>query len=302
MPSSDGPVQTASSYPQVSVSEAIEVLHEVGLHWVTPDDINKVTQQSAYRIFSHFLELLSGINQEWLERRRQEVLVRINYREIYEESLTWVLFYRETSVLMQASQVRDFTSHDVLRPQAKRFKKHLSALVNFYRFRQERLEEFEQFSLEMDDLVERKEELVAWKEAAREKIVAIKLQREQEEPKAASLAKENQEVSNRLYELKKEQSRLLQEVDQLKAKKAQLVASQTDLAVQVHQANEKVRKLQSRIVTSPQELRAALLSLTKDLHDRKTYLMETEIKAKDFDSRIALMKGIEDVCACWTTT
>lgn len=298
-PPSDGPPQTASSYPQVAVEEVLDVLHEVGLHWVTAEDINKVTQQSAYRILAHFLELLSGINQEWLEKRRQEALVNVDHRELYEESLTWILFYREIAVLMQASQVRDFTSHDVLRPQPKRFRRHLSALVNFYRFRQERLEEFEQFSLEMDELIERKEELLAWKDTARDKIASIHSQRERDAPRAAELAQENEEVSNRLYELKKEQSRLLHEVDQLKAKKAQLVASQTDLTVQVHSANEQVRKLQSRIVTSPKELRAALGTLSRELKERKAHLVETERKAKDFDARIALMKGIEDdLVAC----
>lgn len=165
---------TASSYPQASVDEVLEVLHDTQLDWVTADDINKVNQQSAFRIFAHMLELLSGVNQDWLEKRRQEVLMGSDYPELYEDSLTWVLFYREISILMQASQVRDFTSHDVLRPQPKRFRKHMSALVNFYRFRQERLEEFEDFSKEMDDLIDRKEELHAYKEAMREKIAAIK--------------------------------------------------------------------------------------------------------------------------------
>lgn len=164
----------ASSYPQVSVTEALTVLHEIGLHWITADDVNKVTQQTAYRVFAHMLEMLSGVNQEWLEKRRQEVLSGVDHRELYDESLNWVLFYREVSTLMQASQVRDFTSHDVLRPQPKRFKKQLSALINFYRFRQERIEEFEQFTVEMDELVERKEELVRYKEMARERIAAIK--------------------------------------------------------------------------------------------------------------------------------
>lgn len=121
-----------------------------------------------------------------------------------------------------------------------------------------------------------------------------RFQREQEAPRAAALAQENEEVSNRLYELKKEQSRLLQEVDQLKTKKTHLVTSQTEVTMQIHSANEQVRKLQSRIVTSPKELKAVLVTLSQELRERKAHLMETERKAKDFDARIALMKGIED--------
>lgn len=73
------------------------------------------------------------------------------------------------------------------------------------------------------------------------------------------------------------------------------MASQTELAMQVHSANDQVRKLQSRIVTSPKELKAALATLGEELKDRRNHLVETDRKAKDFDARINLMRTIEEV-------
>lgn len=165
---------TASSFPQVATADALNVLHDSGLPWVTADDINKPTQQIAHRIFSHWLEAFSGVNQEWIEKRKEEVLMGVDHRELYEESLSWILFYREVSVLLHACQAYDFGAHDILRPQSKRFRRHLSALINFYRFREERSREFDQFSDETDALIQKRNELLGYRDSTIAKIDSVK--------------------------------------------------------------------------------------------------------------------------------
>lgn len=171
--SADAPA-TASSFPQVAIAEVVGVLNGIGLQWITAEEINKPTQQTAYRIFAQWLETLSGINQQWLDDRKREILAASEYSELYEDSLTWVLFFREMSTLMAAAQVTGFTSSDILRPQPKKFKRHMSALVNFYRFREESMESYEQFMWEMEDWLEKRDELKAFNAGGEEKVKTIK--------------------------------------------------------------------------------------------------------------------------------
>lgn len=162
------------SFPNVGVGEMVEILRSLGLPWITADDLNKPTYQLAHKVYTYWLETLSGVDQEWLERRRQDILDGMDHRELYEESLTWILFYREVSVLMRASKVYDFGANDILRPQAKRFKKHMSALVNFYRFSDERLPEFQEFIDDMDRLVNQKTKLLEYRDTTTRDIENIK--------------------------------------------------------------------------------------------------------------------------------
>lgn len=297
----DAPANTGTmtSFPQVAMADVIDTLRDIGLLWITAEDINKPTQQTAHRVFSMWLEALSGVNQEWLERRKQEIVQGREYSEMYEEFLTWRLFYGEVAKLMHASQAHDFAAHDILHPQAKRFKRHLSALINFWRFREERTHEFDEFVGETEHLFKAKAELEAAKDAAMVEIDAIKTQREHEAPRAAEIHEENQRLAEKLQALKKDQGQLVKVVDELKDAKDHLVATHNELTMQIHSVNEQNRKLQSRIVISPKELKEALETLSVDLTEIKSHLGETERKAKSFESRVSVIRAIEeDLIAC----
>lgn len=56
--------------------------------------------------------------------------------------------------------VTDFTLQDLTRPEPKRFRRHLSALINFVRFRADRVIEVDQFEAESNELVDRLNQLV----------------------------------------------------------------------------------------------------------------------------------------------
>ena len=57
--------------------------------------------------------------------------------------------------MMVAAQVFDFHLQDLTRPQSKRFKRDLCALINFFRFRSDRLAEFDELVVGTEELVDR---------------------------------------------------------------------------------------------------------------------------------------------------
>jgi len=63
--------------------------------------------------------------------------------------------------MMKASMVHDFTLQDLTRPDPKRFRKHLSALINFYRFKADRVLEVGEFEAETEELTDRREDLLS---------------------------------------------------------------------------------------------------------------------------------------------
>lgn len=120
-----------------------------------------------------------------------------------------------------------------------------------------------------------------------------------EVPEVARLDKATAALSQTMHDLEKEHAHLMEQVDIRKHKRSELASAQRDLAEEIGAMNDKVRRLQSRVVTSPQQLKDSLSTLAAELKERKLHLGETERRAKDFEARIAVVKGIdEDLTAC----
>lgn len=79
----------------------------------------------------------------------------------------------ESRTMMEAATVHDFQLQDLTRPTPKRFKRHMSALVNFFRFRSDRLAEFDELVLETEEMENRRIELEESIERMRQDIDAI---------------------------------------------------------------------------------------------------------------------------------
>lgn len=123
----------------------------------------------------------------------------------------------------------------------------------------------------------------------------FRAQREIEAPRVAELELEAASFHQTTHDLKKEQNGLLTEIEELKDSKQRFSDILQELFKDIHYETERVRKLQSRVVTSPQELRNALRVLAEDVKEGRVHLNDTERKAKEFDARIALMRDIEEV-------
>lgn len=163
-----------TSFPQLTVSEILEQLYEIDLLWVTTEDINKPTYHSAQSIFLKWIETLNHVGRDDIEGQAERLALEQDHGELYKQALFFTLFYQEVRILMKAAQVHNFTSQDLLKPQPKKFKKHMSALVNFHRFRLDRLEDHDVYQNEAEEFTDIKSELVVDVDRLRETIRAKK--------------------------------------------------------------------------------------------------------------------------------
>ncbi|WFD33058.1 kinetochore-associated Ndc80 complex subunit nuf2 [Malassezia sp. CBS 17886] len=292
-----GADQNYTSFPAVRTEELVAVLHEMGIV-VTAEDVSKPQSSMVQKVYVAFLDTLAGTVPEMLERRRAAVCARLEHPEMYEDSAAWLLFFREVQAMMDAATVQDFHMQDLTRPNAKRFKRHMSALVNFFRFRADRLAEFDELVVETEELENRRLELDEGTEQTRAAIGALVAQRQAEEPEVRRLRAENLAYSDRLLQLKKEQGKLLAEVDALKAEKADAVQKQTDVQYQLQIVGAELSKLQARIVTHPDEIRQHLGEMNAQVQGERASLAESARKAQDLQAKMDVLVQLEaDIAA-----
>lgn len=195
--------------------------------------------------------------------------------------------------MMEAATVHDFHLQDLTRPHPKRFKRHMSALVNFFRFRSDRLAEFDELVLDTEELENRRLDLEEGSEQVRAALDALAAQRRDEEPQVHALRERNLALSDQLLRLKKEQGKLLAEVDALKTEKAQLVQHQTDVQHELHTVHAELHKLQARLAARPDDVRRQIAELhTQTAHERAG-VRDAEAKAAALAAKLQVLAQLD---------
>lgn len=124
--------------------------------------------------------------------------------------------------LMNTVGVKDFTMIDLIKPQSKRLIRHISAVINFAKFREERLVHGVELTQEVDTLAAKKQQAEDENERLVNELRAATAVREQEAPEEARLKVENeglattvQEAFNQQTAVHEDSLRLKQELEQV---------------------------------------------------------------------------------------
>lgn len=154
----NGPTSTAAvtsnnapfhvySFPLLKASEIYSVLRNMQIT-VNDPDIRKYEPPLIRRIFEVFIEKIMGITKEEMGQPAFSGLRALDFPELHEESIPELTFFRTISKLMGYCGIYDFSFRDLLYPSPKRLRRQLSALINFAKFREERLSTFAGLSKE----------------------------------------------------------------------------------------------------------------------------------------------------------
>ncbi|PWN40403.1 hypothetical protein IE81DRAFT_325637, partial [Ceraceosorus guamensis] len=213
--------------------------------------------------------------------------------ELYEEGVHHMLLFREIRAMMTHATIQDFAMADLTKPTAKRFKNHLSALSNFWRFSQDRVIEFDDAARDGDQLLDRREDLVKSVDVLRNELRNQTEQRAAEQPKVLALRDENARLSDKLLGLKKEQGTLMQEHDVFKTEKGDLTQKLLDLQFKLNTAIADIRRYQNRAIESPNKLREMLSELEERYKQDKVSLGDSQRKIRELQEKQKVLQGVE---------
>ncbi|GFZ48114.1 Probable kinetochore protein NUF2 [Saitozyma sp. JCM 24511] len=124
-------------FPSMSVDELCACLAALGIA-AQPEDLNKPTTQSAQAIYAGLLDALMAANAEGLEQPKAVLLSTMEYKDLYSDGLSFAMYFRHLSTLARVCGVDNFSMTDVTRPEGQRFKRVLSGMMNFAKFRDEK--------------------------------------------------------------------------------------------------------------------------------------------------------------------
>ena len=136
------------TFPELGINEIISCMKDMEIQ-VSESDILKPTSQRIIDIYTLFAEQIMGLNS----------LPFIMDSEIMQDSISLLGIHRQLLKLFTKIGVEEFNLSDLLKPETKRIKHVLSAAINFCKFREDRLQIFEQCTLKSDELIDRQAKL-----------------------------------------------------------------------------------------------------------------------------------------------
>lgn len=281
------------SFPLLKQSEISACLGELGMA-VTPQMLSEPTEELVRPVLEKLTELLKGSSRAEMATMDFAGMSVFAYPQLHEESIVEMGMMREILELCTHTGMPDCTLLDVVAPDRARTRRILSALINFAKFREDKLEFFGQFTGQAHALLERRALLEAQadelesrravleKDASRieAEFASVDEERKVAKNQVVTLAGEFRTASNKSQEVKAEGQALKEQLEQ---RNASIAATQAEIA-----------KVRAQIVHEPEKLLATLKDMQSQMQSGSLLRASQTAKLKSLQSRLANYSRVED--------
>ncbi|KAK6463793.1 myosin-like protein NUF2 [Scheffersomyces coipomensis] len=199
-------------------------------------------------------------------------------------ALHLIVLHRAAYKFLQGCGIYDLTLMDIIRPDASKIRRILSAVVNFARFREQHSQECEQLVLDSEANLENVRKVQNENDKIVNQIQGIKRKIEQDSSqpeKKATLSQVNlfnSKLEAELKKLKKQQEIVTLEHKQYKDEKSRLIEKLDDVQYLYFESSKELERFKAYSETD-------LNVLNKILNDLRLQLQELQSTYNDFDKR-----------------
>ena len=234
-------------------------------------------------VYEQLVYEVMGVRRETVDALLSVAMRDMEHPETHRESMSLMAFYRSLSKLMVVCNVRDFSFQDLLKPEYKRLRAHLSQVINFMRFRgdAERAGLISEQAARPEEVKARLEELLYENEDLRSEISRVEEQVKRDEP-AIKIAKEvNEALTSDLRAMKKRQTGLSVEFEKERNDRNSLKQALTDRQYLTVKGKQECDKIRPYIVDSPEKLQHVIVDMNATLLSEKNLsdTLERRIRA-----------------------
>lgn len=215
------------------------------------------------------------------------------FPELHDESIPSSNFLRHLSKLMVACGVKDFTWRDVFKPEPPRLRKNLSAIINFCKFRDEKLYSFDDLNLRMTALAQEAAAVETERAKNAAEVRRLHSERAQQLADVSKVEADDQAALLRNNKLNKQQSSLQEEVRSLKQVVNQAADAASQAKLDLSALEQDHDQLLDQVVQSPDKHRQAITELASAAEDRRAYYAQLGNTAIDNNMKLELISKFD---------
>ena len=265
------------SFPMLKGNEILQCMHELGIRLseeelTTPEKF----KPEIRRAFTNLIELCTGITRDEMCQPAFVGLSALNYPELHEDSIPELAFLRACCKMMSICGIHDFGLGDVTRPNAKRLRRQLSGVINFAKFREERLQVYGELNAQREGVLDNLRRIQEERSSLEGQHAALARQMKQENAKVESVEEECRLIEADIGKLNKQQAALRQETGDLKKTGNELKDKNATLALAIQESYAEEKKFASQIVQSPERVKREMSDATARLEQEKKDALQLE--------------------------
>jgi kinetochore protein Nuf2 len=281
--------QQSFSFPALPPSEIISCMAELGIQ-ISAEELKTCPRDIVRRIYEALIDLCMGVTKEELYQPKFEALQAYDdmpYQQLHEDAVPEIQFYRAVSAMLTVCGVPGCTLKDITEPDPKRLKHQLSGVINFAKFREERLQWYTDLTEHTEGLMENRKKVAEENERLKSQLADLHAQRDAEMPAMRQLESENRGMEARIEELNRRQATLRTEVLVDLKQHGGKVKEDID-AVQFQMINVKheIPKLQLQVVSDPERLTKDVASLSAEVQKQREEVTENERRLRSTQSHL----------------
>jgi len=263
------------SFPILETREILECMMELGCT-VSEEQLTKPSADHISRLMEQLLDLFLGFSTDESSQMRFSGMDAFDFPELHEFSVGQLAFNRSIMKLMLCSGVHDFSLKDIQKPEHKRLIKIFSAIINFAKFREEKVGAYEDFVARSQAIEEEKESVDAKCEELTEQLHYLRAQRKQEQPLINELVEENQKMEDHIKALNVEQGAIKSKIHELKQLRQATSDKRDHDQFALLNVKAEVTKLQGLVVRSPERTKREIKEMGFQLETDKENLTELD--------------------------
>eukprot|EP00742_Colponemidia_sp_Colp-10_P006056 GILJ01006481.1.p1 GENE.GILJ01006481.1~~GILJ01006481.1.p1 ORF type:complete len:504 (+),score=106.93 GILJ01006481.1:73-1512(+) len=291
-------MQQEFSFPTLSIAEIVECSKDLNIP-ITEEELAKPEYQVMKEVYQSMVEICTEVSKEDLRQIQFHGMDYLPHPELHEDSVPTLAFFRQLQRLMSAAGFGDVGMQDVFKPDPKRTRKILSAIINFAKFREERLYAFQEITKKTDVLNEDKQKLMEENARLSNELAALRAQREAEMPAIVQATKENDALVSEIEKLNHDQVGVKGECAELKDNINRLDDKLNNDKFLIVNVKQDIATIRSQIVQSPQKLTKMLQDLADTIEADKESMSDIDRKGRELQNRFDVYCKIEkDVAKC----
>lgn len=233
---------------------------EMGMH-LTAEELKAPTAECMKNLYELYVEKMTGESKDEMRNVPFAVLDEMPHPQLHENGIAEMTFYKTTLSLMIKVGLYDISLPQLVTPDSVSTKRILSALINYAKFREERLVIYQELCARTEELEATKAQLEDDNDCMDTEITELREARAKVEPLIKQLDEDNENLKGSINKLNKENAVLRED---LTTTKAALRDHQDKIANDhfvVVSAQQTADKLRAQVVRSPEKLQRTLATM-----------------------------------------
>lgn len=250
-------------------------------------DLQKPNAQHVFQVYEWFANALMAVMPDTVEsmiRAATEQTCGDFADTIPPETRNLMGFYASLRRMMQVCAIHDFSLQDLFRPEHGRLVKHFSYLINFWRFRAEKMPIWDEQLTDAERVRDRHEAVYHQNQEMEAKIEEMRQRQVAMEGITKEKAKKNQDMKQKLRELNVQKEKTTERWEKVRAEKTRLTSLLEERTAASHAAKQECLKLKPYASSSSAALQAQLNDLSRGLSDDKAQIDVLERRSRALQS------------------